>query len=92
MHRTDHDRPKGAVHDSAATPEDAHEMVLFIRKVLADMYGRAAAEKVRIIYGGSVDQKNIESFKARSGAQGYLVGGASLRPADFAAIARAVFS
>ncbi len=74
----------------AATPEDAHEMVLFIRKVLTDMYGRAAAERVRILYGGSVDAKNIEILVARSGAQGYLVGGASLRPQDVATICSAV--
>ena len=72
----------------AATPEDAHEMVLFIRKVLTDLYGRSNAEKVRILYGGSVDIKNIEPLVAHSGAQGFLVGGASLRPADFSLLVK----
>lgn len=75
----------------AATPEDAHEMTLFIRKVLTDLYSRVSADRVRILYGGSVDQKNIASFVARSGAQGYLVGGASLRPADFVTIVKTVY-
>lgn len=73
-----------------ATPEDAHEMLLFIRKILTDMYGRSAAERVRLLYGGSVTEKNIEALVARSGAQGYLVGGASLRPEEFATIVSAV--
>lgn len=75
-----------------ATPEDAHEMILFIRKILVDMYGRTNAEKVRILYGGSVDTKNIESLAARSGAQGFLIGGASLRPVDFSSIVRIIHS
>lgn len=73
-----------------ATPEDAHEMILFIRKVLSDLYMRASAEKVRILYGGSVDQKNIQALLEGSGAQGFLVGGASLRAADFSSIIKAI--
>lgn len=76
----------------AATPEDAHEMILFIRKVLVDLYGRASAERVRILYGGSVDVKNIEALCARSSAQGFLIGGASLRPTDFALITNVIQS
>ncbi len=76
----------------AARPEDAHEMILFIRKVLTDLFGRANANKVRILYGGSVDQKNIESFVKRSSADGYLVGGASLRAQDFASIIKTVYA
>ncbi len=70
----------------AATPDDAHEMVLFIRKILTDLYGRGAAERVRILYGGSVDQKNVAALVAGGGSQGFLVGGASLRPLDFSTI------
>lgn len=80
-----------SAHAHPATPEDAHEMILFIRKVLTDLYGRTAAERARILYGGSVDQKNIAPLVARSGAQGYLVGGASLRPYEFAAIVETVY-
>ncbi len=69
-----------------ATPDDAHEMIIFIRKILTDLFGRTQAGKVRILYGGSVDQKNSTALLAHSGAQGFLVGGASLRPSDFVTI------
>ncbi|MBX9906816.1 triose-phosphate isomerase [Patescibacteria group bacterium] len=74
-----------------ATPEDAHEMILFIRKLLTDIYGRASAYKVRILYGGSVNQKNIESLVLQSGADGYLVGGASLKMNEFKTIVTTVY-
>jgi triosephosphate isomerase (TIM) len=70
----------------AATPEDAHEMIIFIRKVLSDLYGRQKAAAVKILYGGSVDQKNVAALVLGAGAQGFLVGGASLRPRDFMTI------
>jgi len=73
-----------------ATPEDAHEMILFIRKIISDLYSRASAEKVRIIYGGSVDQKNIQTLLEGSGAQGFLVGGASLRAVDFSMVIKTI--
>lgn len=75
-----------SAHPQVATPDDAHEMILFIRKILTDLYGRKGAGEVRIIYGGSVDQKNASALAEKSGAQGFLVGGASLRPEDFSAI------
>jgi triosephosphate isomerase (TIM) len=64
-------------------------MILFIRKILSDLFGRKQAEEISILYGGSVDQKNIDGLVRGSGADGYLVGGASLRAKDFAAIVRA---
>lgn len=70
----------------AATPEDAHEMVIFIRKILTDLYGRKNALKVKLLYGGSVDQKNVAALTEGAGADGFLVGGASLRPRDFMTI------
>ncbi len=74
-----------------ATPEDAHEMIIFIRKVLTDLYGRTQAMKVRILYGGSVTEKNIAALTQGSGAQGYLVGGASLRAREFTTIVTTVY-
>jgi triosephosphate isomerase (TIM) len=71
-----------------ATPEDAHEMIIFIRKVLTDLYGRTAASRVRILYGGSVTEKNAAALVLGSGAQGFLVGGASLRPREFSTIVK----
>lgn len=71
-----------------ATPEDVHEMKLFIEKVLSDMYGRTYAEKVRILYGGSVTGKNASQLMAEGMVDGFLVGGASLRASEFCEIAK----
>lgn len=69
-----------------ATPEDAMEMRIYIRKVLADMFGTAVAEKVRVLYGGSVDEKNAVGFLTEGGADGLLPGRASLTPTKFITI------
>lgn len=69
-----------------ATPEDALEMRIYIKKVLADIFGGQAAEKVRILYGGSVDEKNAVGFLVGGQADGLLPGRASLDPKKFAAI------
>lgn len=69
-----------------ATPEDALEMRIYIKKVLADMFGGQAVDKVRILYGGSVDEKNAVSFLVGGQADGLLPGRASLIPKKFATI------
>jgi triosephosphate isomerase len=69
-----------------ATPEDAIEMRIYIQKVLADMFGHGAGDKVRILYGGSVDEKNAIGFLITGRADGLLPGRASLTPKKFAAI------
>lgn len=74
---------------NTATPEDAHEMKLFIQKVLVDQFGRTAAEKIRIIYGGSVNPKNASALLTDGAVDGFLVGGASLRASDFISIIHA---
>jgi len=71
---------------NTATPQDAHEMKLFIQKVLSDVYGRIALSKVRVLYGGSVNAKNAEALMTEGVVDGFLVGGASLRAAEFASI------
>lgn len=71
-----------------ATPEDAHEMKLFIQKVLSTLFGRVAVSKVRILYGGSVDAKNAEALLHEGAVDGFLVGGASLRASEFSAIVK----
>lgn len=63
----------------AATPEDAEETHVGIRKHLASTIGDQA-EKVRILYGGSVNGKNATTFKDKKNIDGFLVGGASLKP------------
>ncbi|MFM2381799.1 MAG: hypothetical protein RLZZ76_566 [Candidatus Parcubacteria bacterium] len=71
-----------------ASVEDVHEMKLFIQKGIAEVHERSAIAKVRIIYGGSVNKDNAESLTKESGMNGFLVGGASLKPAEFAEIVR----
>lgn len=66
----------------AMTPSDLHEMSIFIKKVLKDLYG-PFSEDVRIIYGGSVDKVNAESLVRDGNVAGLLVGRESLKPKDF---------
>jgi triosephosphate isomerase len=72
-----------------ATPGDAHEMKLFIQKILVELYGRTSAMRVRIIYGGSVNRANAEDLVVKGEVDGFLVGGASLKPDEFADIIKA---
>jgi triosephosphate isomerase len=65
-----------------ATPADSREMVIFIKKTLADKFGRKT-KIPRILYGGSVDPKNSGEFLSAGGVDGALVGGASLHPEKF---------
>lgn len=65
----------------AATPADANRVIgLTIRKVIADAYGEGVAQKVRVQYGGSVNESNIKEFMAMPDIDGALVGGASIKP------------
>jgi triosephosphate isomerase len=73
-----------------ATPEAAQEACAAVRSMLGDRFGAPAAEAVRIQYGGSVTPDNIEGLAAQPDIDGALVGGASLRADQFAAICRAV--
>ncbi len=72
-----------------ATTEQAQEMHAFIRNSLAEKYGNAA-EHIRILYGGSCKPENAESLFACPDVDGGLIGGASLKAADFLAIIKAV--
>lgn len=71
----------------AATVEDAYKVCRLIRDKIAQMFSDDVARKVRILYGGSVNEKNAADFNI-SGIDGVLVGGASLKADSFAAIAR----
>ncbi|MFH1472926.1 MAG: triose-phosphate isomerase [bacterium] len=70
----------------AITPEDLSQIVLFIRRVLVDLFGRETAEKVKIIYGGSVEPKNAKVL-FETGVRGFLIGHESLDAKGFAEIA-----
>lgn len=69
-----------------ATPEQAQEMHAFIRRVLREQHSEAAADSLRILYGGSVKPDNIASLMAQPDIDGALVGGASLKAESFAQI------
>ncbi|MGE4266972.1 MAG: triose-phosphate isomerase [Deferribacterales bacterium] len=66
-----------------AMPADAEEMHVAIRKFLSRIYGPVVANKVRILYGGSVKPDNIGALMLRENVDGALVGGASLVAEDF---------
>jgi triosephosphate isomerase len=69
--------------DEAMQPGDLFEMVLFIRKILTEKFGRAPAGRIPILYGGSVKADNTEAFIQQGGVDGLLVGSASLDPKEF---------
>lgn len=71
-----------------ATPEQAQEVHAMIRKLLSGLYGEATAQKIRILYGGSVKPDNIDTLMAKPDIDGGLVGGASLKASDFARIVK----
>jgi triosephosphate isomerase len=70
----------------AATGEMANETIKIIRAVLAELFGEEKAQKIRILYGGSVKGSNAAEFFAQSDIDGALVGGAALKADDFVKI------
>jgi triosephosphate isomerase len=74
----------------ASTGENANTVIHdFIRKPLAEMYGEATAQAVRVLYGGSVTAANAVEFFGQPEIDGALVGGASLKVDEFVAIVHA---
>ena len=69
-----------------ATDEQANETIGVIRKAIESEYGKAAAGAVRIQYGGSMKGSNVKGLMAQSEIDGGLIGGASLKAADFAQV------
>ena len=72
-----------------ATNEQAEEVCGGIRKVLADLYDDVTANEITIQYGGSMNAANAEGLLAKENIDGGLIGGASLKSADFAVIVKA---
>jgi len=70
----------------AATPGDVIEVSILLRKIFTTLYGNDAGRSLIILYGGSVDEKNCESFMNEGGADGLLVGRASLNAKQFSQI------
>lgn len=72
----------------AATPEQAESVASQLREVINNAWGAEAAQRTRILYGGSVKSGNIASFMRQPNVDGALVGGASLVVEEFAKIVR----
>lgn len=73
-----------------ATPEQAQEMHMFIRKLIAEKYGISVANDTTILYGGSCNAQNAASLFAQPDIDGGLIGGASLKANDFIEIIKAL--
>jgi triosephosphate isomerase len=61
---------------------------LLIRKIVSNLFDRETAEKISILYGGSVDNKNAFDFVDKTGMNGLLIGGASLNGSEFVRIVK----
>ena len=72
-----------------ATADQAEEVCAFIRATLAKIYDEATAEAVTIQYGGSMNAKNCAELLSKENVDGGLIGGASLKAADFNTIVQA---
>ena len=73
-----------------ASPEEAQEVCNHIRKVVRECYGARVARATSILYGGSMNAANAQSLLSMPDIDGGLIGGASLKHADFAQIIGAV--
>jgi triosephosphate isomerase len=73
-----------------ATPEQAQEMHHYIRGLVKDKYSRDCAEEMTILYGGSCKPSNAAELFSKPDVDGGLIGGASLKKEDFAAIVEAI--
>ena len=69
-----------------ATADDAQEVCGAIRETLVEIFGAETAEGIRVLYGGSAKPENIAELVAKPDVDGALVGGASLKAADFASM------
>lgn len=72
-----------------ATAEQADEVCGIIRETISNLYGEDTAEKIRIQYGGSMNAQNAAELLSKPNIDGGLIGGASLKPDDFAVIVKA---
>ncbi|MBP0985390.1 MAG: triose-phosphate isomerase [Oscillospiraceae bacterium] len=72
-----------------ATKEQAAEVCGFIRETVAEKYGQDVADALTIQYGGSMNAKNCDELLSMEDIDGGLIGGASLKPADFSVIVEA---
>ena len=69
-----------------ASAKDAQDTIAYIRSVVSELYGEAIAQALQIQYGGSMNTANVDELMAQNDIDGGLIGGASLKAADFARI------
>jgi triosephosphate isomerase len=75
----------------AITERDLSEMVLYIHKVLAELYpGKVGNGRATILYGGSVEASDIRGLAGGAGVDGFLVGHASVDPKMFTELVKAL--
>ena len=72
-----------------ATPADAQDAHAKCRAIIADLFDQGVADRMRVLYGGSMKPGNAGELMAQPDIDGGLIGGASLKPADFTAIMEA---
>ncbi len=85
--------PIWAIGKSAADalpPNDLAEMVLYLRKVLAELLPGKSSSRSKVLYGGSVEPEGIRALAGGTGVDGFLVGHASVEPKMFAGLIRAL--
>ncbi|MFC1644480.1 triose-phosphate isomerase [Patescibacteria group bacterium] len=70
------------------TSDEVMEIKILVKKTVAEKYGEDKASEISVLYGGSVNSKNIEQVCVDSGVDGVLVGGQSLVPANFMELAK----
>ncbi len=73
-----------------ATPDQAQEIHKYIRDLVKDKYGNDCAKKIPVLYGGSCKPSNAAEIFSKPDIDGGLIGGASLKKEDFAAIVEAI--
>ncbi len=72
----------------ACSSNEAHVTRLILQKIISQKYSRPLAQKIKMLYGGSVNSSNIKEYLKDAGFQGVLVGGASLKAKEFVKIIR----
>ena len=71
-------------------PDDVSQIILLVRKLIAERHGQDLAERVRVLYGGSIKDDFCDQYVGGPLADGLLVGGASIHPQEFLSIVRKV--
>ena len=77
--------------NAADSPDDVMGVTILIRKILAQMYRSDITQKIKILYGGSVNKRNIDGFLETDVLDGFLIGGASLSLFEFLPIIKKVY-